>query len=662
MHYTVKRRVNSRSQSRRSQSSRSQSRRTPTRRKQHFVFIVMAHGAIKPNLIRIDTQNTRYYDFGIEMQVLANDADLSAFSKKTTAEAIKIMKTNRGVTSQELVYKFEKIVDDSVPEAYVFDRDLHMFPFVTDEASVMRYDGNDPHVFSVGVHEVTPDINQNLLFNKLSLYRGLTPECRAGLVKLANELNLELKAHYNKLISMAAITAYLLVPTPKVLDFGLLCFLLYKKFITPYIKSNAFKELTKHSVIPITKERYTVSEIISELRKIPKYKHGVHHIIVDSCFGGLTNAQQIEQVLKIQDNEARMNVDVHESFYDDAKKIYDLSSEHQDIPRDSPIYNLLEMIDHEKTNIETNNPIQKQLPFYKRVMCFFKPSKRCILYQNNVTVEAIIAICNITKLWLEILEHEPNYLDKKHQKYVHAYNAKYMCSQSIDKTQVDNILRAPISAPNRIHYDYDDPSLFLESLTPAQPQQLRRLIEKNIKVCIFFQNRPFDNDMYELLNRILSDFFLKIKIQKDWNEYNILFSHKVTQLTPSEIVRAIEQFGTAENNETLRTLSSPDYVDMDAKTFTENELEVGNITESEFENEYIRAKNINFNTHIGQIFYTIASDFNERPIIYHVPNKGEPDLREEYWLSLLSDPLFIIFSRIVETLARMGKFHYIIQQ
>jgi hypothetical protein len=61
-----------------------------------------------------------------------------------------------------------------------------------------------------------------------------------------------------------------------------------------------------------------------------------------------------------------------------------------------------------------------------------------------------------------------------------------------------------------------------------------------------------------------------------------------------------------------------------------------------------------------EIFYTIASDFNERPIIYHVPNKGEPDLREEYWLSLLSEPLFIIFSRIVETIAR-GKFHYIIQ-
>lgn len=167
--------------------------------------------------------------------------------------------------------------------------------------------------------------------------------------------------------------------------------------------------------------------------------------------------------------------------------------------------------------------------------------------------------------------------------------------------------------------------------------------------------------MYELLNQILSDFFLKIKIQKDWNEYNILFSSRVTQLTQTEIIRAIENFGTADNNETLRTLSSPDYVDMDAKTFVENELEIENITEAECENEYIRVKNINFNTHIRKIFYTVASDFNTRPIIYHVPNTDEPDSGEKYWQLLLSEPLFIIFSRIVGTLARMGKFHYISQ-
>ncbi len=622
----------------------------------------MAHGAIKPNLVRIDTRNTRYYDFGREMQILVNGADLSAFAKNTSADAIKFMKTNRGVASQGYLYKFEKIVDDSVPEAYVFDRDLHMFPFVTDEESVKMklLEGSDPFIFSVGVHEVNPDINQNLLFNNLSQYRDLTPECRTGLVKIANELSIEYKALYNKLITMAAIVAYLLAPIPKVLDFGMMCFILYKKLITPYVKSNAFKELTKHSVIPITKETYTVSEIMSELRKIPKYKHGVHHIIVSSCFGGLTSSQQIEQVLKIQENEARMNVDVHESFYVDAKKIYDLSSDSQDVPRESPIYNLLQTIEHEKTNIETDNPIQEHTPFYKRVLCFFK-SKKCVLYQNNVTIDAIIAICNITKLWLQILEHDPNYLDKRHQKYVHAYNAKYMCSRSVDKTRVDRILRAPISTPNRFNYTYDDPSLFLETLTTAQPQQLRYLIEKNIKVCIFFQNRPFDNDMYELLNNILLDFFLKIEIQKDWNEYNAIFTRRVALSTPSEIRMIIEKLGTAENNETLRTLSSPDYVDMDAKTFIENELEIGNIIEAECENEYNHAKKINFNTHVGEIFYALASDFNARPIIYHVPNMGDPDLGEEYWQSLLSEPLFIIFSRIVGTLARMGKFDYIVQ-
>jgi hypothetical protein len=621
---------------------------------------------MKDNLIKIDTRDTRYYDFGKEMHTLRNGGVFSSFAKNTSADAIQHLKTNRGIASRDgYVYKFASIVDESVSEAYVFDRTLQMFPFVTDEESVIKHrlmDGNDPTIFSVGVHEVTPDINQDLLFTSLSHYKYLTPECRAGLVKIANELSIEYKANYNKLITLASIAAYLYVPVPKVLNFALACFVFYKKIITPFIKSKAFKELTKNSVIPITKETYTMSEIMSELRKMPKYKHGIHHIIVDSCFGGLTNSHQIEQVLKIQENEARMNVDVHESFYVDAKKIYDLSTDHRDIPPGSPVYSLLQRIKREKINIETDAPIEKATPFYKRVLCFFKP-KRCILYQNNVTIETIIAICNITKLWLQILEHEPNYLDRKHKQYVESYNSKYMCSQSIDKAHIDRILRdGPSSSPATVEYDYDDPSIFLETVTTLQPQRLRDLIEKNIKRCIFFQS-ILDN-IYDLLNTILADFALRIEIHENfenWIEYTTIFSRNYGLVSLSEKTSIIEKLGSAENKETLRIMTLPDYIDMDATTFVENELEIGNITEAECGQEYIDAKNLNFIRHVDIIFYAIAYDFNTRPIIYHVPGIGEADLGNEYWNSLLTEPLFIIFSRIVETLAQMGKFNYIIQ-
>jgi len=640
----------------------------------HFVFIVMAHGAMRSNLIKIDTRDTRYYDFGKEMHTLVSGVRFSDFAKNTPANAIQHLKTNRGVASQGSLYKFENIVDDSVPEAYIFDRDLEMFPFVTDEDSIVKYkllEGDDPAIFSVGVHEVNPDINQDLLFSNLSNYRHLNIEARTELIKIANDIRGQYNSDYNRILStiyIASVVASIVLPVPTMVQLGVLCVTLYKYFFRHFSETSAFKELTKNSVIPIVKQNYTMSEIMSELRKIPKYRHGIHHIIVSSCFGGLTNSQEIEQVLKIQQNEARMNLDVHESFYVDAKKIYDLSSEHHDISPDSPIYSLLQKIENEKTNIETAAPIEKSIPFYKRVLCLFKSEtkpKKCALYQNNVTIETIIAICNITKLWLQILDIEPRYLDERHKKYLHAYNAKYMCSQSIGKDYIDRILQSNAkSTPVFNKYVYRDPALFLENLISLQPQpeMLRCLIEQNIKMCIFFQNK-LDN-IYNLVNEILLGFGLKIELlgnMKTWIEYTEIFSRKISLVSLPERQMIVENLGTEDNKEMLRIMALPDYVDIEAKSFVDNELEIENITQAEYEKAYTDAKILNFNGYIDATFYAIAYDFNTRHIIYDIPSIDKPGLRRENWNSLLTQPLFIIFSQIVETLVRMDKFDYIIQ-
>jgi hypothetical protein len=628
---------------------------------QQFVFLVMAHGSIRPNLFKINTRDTRYYDFGTEMHILSNEGNYSNFAKNTASNAVQFIKQNRGIPSYDGIHKFAKIVDESVPEAYVFDRDLHMFPFVTSESDVIehkRLQGNDPYVFSVGVYEVNPAIHQNILFNNLSQYHDLSVQAKDGLIKMANELNILYAIQYKKIVTISYITsliAYILLPIPKAVQVGVICITLYKFFFKRYVTSNAFKELTKNSVIPIEKEHYTMSEIMSELRKIPKYKKGIHHIIVSSCFGSLTDSQQIEQVLKIQDNESKMNVDVHKSFYIDAKKIYDLSSDNQHLFPDSAIYKLLEMIEVKKSNIETDTPTQHHPPFYKRVLCFLKP-KKCVLYQNNVSVDTIVAICNITKLWLQILEHDPNYLDKKHKNYVKAYNAKYMCSHAIDRSQIDKILREPVSTP--VVIKTDDPESFLEQFKTSQPEYLRKLIETNIKRCIFF-NGSFDREMYNLLNYdVFLDFALHIEIWHDWNEYNRIFSREYAKLTSSELTKIVEKLGTDENKETLQTMSSPEYIDVDAKTFVENEIEIGNVSETQYEKEYMHVKNENFASVFHQMFHLLKYKFDTIPIIYHVPGMDEDDLGEEYWKSLLTEPLFNILRRMVGKLTYMGKFHY----
>lgn len=628
------------------------------KKNQQFVFIVNAHGSIRPNLLKINTHDTRYYDLGTEMHVLMSSGDYSDFAKNTTSDAVQFIKQHRGISSNDVIHKFTKNVDDSVPEAYVFDRDLHMYPFET-ATHIKR---SSPHIFSVGVYEVNPDIHQNLLFGGLSRYKELSVQTKDELVKIANDIDRYYNSYYNRILSIsyvASIIAFVLQPIPRTVrdQISAMGVALYKYFSKHYITSNAFKELTKNSVIPIVKEDYTMGEIISELRKIPKYKKGVHHIIVNSCFGGLTNSQHIEQVLKIQDNESRMNVDVHESFYVDAKKIYDLSSDNQHLPIESAIYKLLEMIKVEKSNIETETPVQTHTPFYKRVLCFFKPetkTKKCALYQNNVSIETIVAVCNITKLWLQILEHDPTYLDKRHKNYVTSYNAKYMCSHTIDRAQIDNILRGPTSIPVAVKIP-DATDVFLDKFKTSQPEQLRTIIEQIIKRCVFF-NGSFDKDMHDLLDEILWYFSVDIQIWHDWIEYNIIFSRDYHELTPAELTRVVDKLGTDENKETLRIMASPDYVDIEAKTFVENELDLG---PAQLEETYLHKKTENFDSVFYQLFHLLKYKFDTIPIIYHFPGADDDDLGEEYWKSLLTEPLFMILGRMVHRLNQMGKFHYI---
>ena len=618
---------------------------------------------MKDNLIKIDTRDTRYYDLGTEMHVLMISGDYSDFAKNTTSYEVQFIKLHRGIPSNDLIHKFTKNVDDSVPEAYVFDRDIHMYPFET-ATHIKR---SSPHIFSVGVYEVNPSIHQNLLFGGLSRYKELSVQTKDELVKMSNDIDRYRTGYYNRILSIsyvASIIGFVLRPIPRTVrdNISAMGIALYQYFSKHYIASNAFKELTKNSVIPIVKENYTMSEIMSELRKIPKYKHGIHHIIVDSCFGGLTNSQQIEQVLKIQQNEAKMNVDVHESFYVDAKKIYDLSSYNKHLPIESALYKLLEMIELEKSNIETETPVQTRVPFYKRVLCFFKPgtkTKKCALYQNNISIETIVAVCNITKLWLQILEHDPNYLDKRHKNYLTSYNAKYMCSRTIDRAQIDNILREPTSIPVAVEIQ-NAADAFLDKFKTSQPEQLRNTIEQIIKSCVFF-NGSFDKDMYQLLDEILWNYSLYIEIWHDWNEYNIIFLRDYHELTPAELTRAVDKLGTDDNKETLQFMASPGYVDIEAKTFVENELESGHLNPAQLEETYSHKKTENFDSVFYQLFHLLKYKFDTIPIIHHLQSEYDDDLGEEYWKSFLTEPLFSIFSRIVKTLAQMGKFDYIIQ-
>ncbi len=208
-----------------------------------------------------------------------------------------------------------------------------------------------------------------------------------------------------------------------------------------YINTPAFQELTQDSIIPINKESFTLREIIAKLREIPKYRKGIHHIIVQACYGSLSNTEQIEQILKTQQNQSKIKVSVRESYYIDSKKVYDISSDNQSLSSDGPIYDLLEIINIEKSHIVTveRNPnifekIKSYIPFCT------KSNPHCVLTKDKISIDTIISICNIAKTWLEILKLDPNYLDAKRQFYIKSFNKKYGCSETIDKQKIKNIL------------------------------------------------------------------------------------------------------------------------------------------------------------------------------------------------------------------------------
>jgi hypothetical protein len=239
-----------------------------------------------------------------------------------------------------------------------------------------------------------------------------------------------------------------------------------------------------------------------------------------------------------------------------------------------------------------------------------------------------------------------------------------MCLHTIDRDNINRILRNPVTHVVPVKYEPDDNLVdFLRRVETAQPHRLRNIIEKTIKRCIFYYGTAFNEEMHTMLKLILMDFNLEIEIWKDWNEYDEILSRRVTLLSLEQLERVVSKLGTPENKETLRTMTSPDYIDVDAKTFVENEIANGNIAEADSEQAYINAKNENFASIFNIIFSILRYKFNTLPIIHHIPTMDEEEKYDgdEYWKSLLTDPLFIILRRIVLTLSSMGKFHYVVQ-
>jgi hypothetical protein len=635
------------------------------KKQDHHVFIILAHGSMQSNMIKIDTSKTHYYDLGKEMHILASNVDFSDFAKNTPSNAVRLLKQNRGILNDFRNIQFETIIDDTVPEAYIFDRHLQMFPFETGQESISKGKLIDPNllIFSVGVYEVNPLLDQTIAFTDISSYKHLSDETKDGLRKIAKELHTfyEFTLNRKKQLAMVLglITFAVLKLPSKLLNVTFAAFL-FKFFLSQdYAHTKAYKDLTKNSVIPITKTEYTLSEIISELRKIPKYKHGVHHIVILSCYGGLHNKEHVEQIIKIQHNEEKMNVNVHKSFYIDAKRIYDISSDNSHLSSDNDIYNLLEMIKIEKSNIETETPIPTEKPFFSNILCFFKKKEeKCMLYQNNVTVDAIIAICNITKLWLEILQKKPDYLDDKHRRYVEKYNAKYMCSESIEKEQIDKILDKPISKPVELVKDYF--TYFFDRYEIEQPEIIRRMIDYNIKLFIYLNT---DIDLIPILNPVLLKYELKIVIPdfEKWRYYLFHFMFKrfaiESEIETSLFIDIVEKFGNEENKESLRAMLSSDYIDIVAKTRVETLIMNGTIPESEFELEYDFQKSKNFTDYKISNFKLYKYKFETTPVIFHGEN-----LDQLYWKSLLTAPLLDILHDIIDKLKSLSKDYEITYQ
>jgi hypothetical protein len=629
--------------------------------KDHHVFFVIAHGSLKTDLIRIDTSKINYYDFGKEMYILRMSTDFSNFAHNSADNAVKYIKSHRGILSDsEHNVLFENIVDESVSDGYIFDRNLHMFPFVADEDSIKKGELTDdnPYILSTGVYEVNPDILQKICFCPLNEYKDfLSDRSRTDLNNIAKEIYHVWLMNHSRTIQIATIIStitsmFLPYSTPLIL--GTITMMIYTLFAKEYINSKAYQELTRNSVIPINKEYFTLSEIMTRLRNIPKYKKGIHHIIIISCYGGLTDPQEIEQILKIQQNQTEMNVSVHTSYYNDSKKIYDISSDNEHLSADDPIYNLLEMIKIEKSNIDTDSSTKEITPFFQRLFCLksSKSSKKCVLEKNKLSLDTIISICSITKLWIDILRLDPTYLDERHRHYIESYNKKYRCSYNITPEEVKKIMDIPRSTP--VSFDKDKDFLQIQNLIEnyenSPPEYLRKIIE-SIIVNSLFSGGSLDRSMYQIINGILYSFTLELEIIDNWYEINVLLSKKYDKLSKSELKNVISFIGTDENKETFEILTSPEYIDTEAITFVQNQVDEG-MKKTYY---YIKRKEDNFNKVIRSIFVSLKYRFDEIPIIYHIPSTDEVDLKESYWTTFSTQDLIKILNRIAHKLDEIDK-------
>jgi hypothetical protein len=673
------------------------------KKQKHHVFIILAHGAIKTNLIKIDTRETNYYDFGKEMYTLVTPFDFSEFAKYSVNDAVHFLKENRGVpTNDGGIAKFENIIDKSTTDryGYIFDRDLWMYPFVSDGIERGVLANNDPSLFKVGVYEVNPNgRKQPNIFLPLSKYTDLSKECRDGLNQIAKELNDMYMIAHNRTVTQYSIRNFIygLSRLPLV---GSLVNSLFNSFAS-YIKHPAFKELTQDSVIPINKESFTLSEIMAKLREIPKYKKGIHHIIIQACYGSLSNTEQIEQILKTQQNQSKIKVSVRESYYIDSKKVYDISSDNQSLLSDDPIYHLLEMINIEKSHIVT---VERDPNIFEKIKSYVpfctKSNPNCVLTQEKISIDTIISICNIAKTWLEILKLDPHYLDVKRQFYIISFNKKYGCSETIDKEKIKNILEDKKNTfipkvMSIIKFDEHIQKKLSECPEEqSQEEYLRELIIVKIHKQFLLDKNILEDKKNTFIPKVMSlikfdahiqkklsecpeelnqEEYLReliiVKIHKQFlldknvlDEFNKLlkavsitavYDDKVyaiydlmknpNRLTTQEQIKIIDFFGTDKNKQIMNILLDKEYIDTEAETHVQNEVEKGAISEDQRIEEYNRIKKKNIESTIDRIFSQVHMVYAYETFPKMVHNS---DLDESYWNSLSLSQLIKLFRTV----------------
>lgn len=616
------------------------------KKQKHHVFIVLAHGSIKTDLIKIDTQETNYYDFGKEMYTLLTPFDFSDFANYPVSDAVHFLKENRGVPTKDGgIAKFENIIDKSTTDryGYIFDRDLWMYPYVSDGIERGVLANNDPPLFKVGVYEVNPNgRKQTNLFSPLSKYTDLSKECRDGLNQIAKELTDMYMIEHNRTVTQYSIRNFIygLSRLPLV---GSLVGSLFKSFAS-YIKHPAFKELTQDSVIPINKDSFTLSEIIAKLREIPKYKKGIHHIIVQACYGSLSNTEQIEQILKTQQNQSKIKVGVRESYYIDSKKVYDISSDNQSLSSDHPIYHLLEMINIEKSHIVT---VERDPNIFEKIKSYIpfctKSNPNCVLTQEKISIDTIISICNIAKTWLEILKLYPNYLDVKRQFYIVSFNKKYGCSETIDKEKIKNILEDKKNTfipkvMSLIKFDEHIQKKLSECPEElSQEEYLRELITVKIH-----KQFLLDKNILDEFNKLLK--VVSINAVYDDKVYAIYDLMKnPNRLTTQEQIKIIDFFGTDKNKQIMNILLDKEYIDTEAETHVQNEVEKGAISEDHRIEEYNKIKKKNIESTIDRIFSQVHMVYAYETFPKMVHNS---DLDESYWNSLSLSQLIKLFTMV----------------